>query len=158
MLESHDLANLSAKELIEKLDTMAVADHPQDLIASIRPDEVLITDANNVEISVPIPEGDFYLSFAPYVNSTHECYFHSLATCRGELGNQDVHVTITDNDFGEVLLDEDSIMFDDGLLGVWLPKDIEATLTVTADGKSATEVISTKNDDDLTCLTTQTLV
>ncbi len=154
ILESHGLANLSAKELIEKLDTMPVAERPQDLIASIRPNEVLITDTNNVETSVPVPESDFYLSFAPYVDSTHECYFHSLTTCRGEMGNQDVHVTITDNDSGEVLVDEDSTTFDNGFLGVWLPKGIEATLTVSANGKSATEVISTKNEDDLTCLTT----
>ncbi len=154
VLDSHGLSDLSAKELIEKLDAMPVAERPQDLIASIRPNEVLITDVTEQETSVPIPEGDFYLSFSPYINSSHECYFHSLTTCRGEMGNQDVHVTITDNESGEVLVDEDSTTFDNGFLGVWLPTGIEATLAVTVDGMSATEVISTKNDDDLTCLTT----
>ena len=154
VLDSHGLSDLSAKELIEKLDAMPVAERPQDIIASIRPNEVLITDATEQETSVPIPEGDFYLSFSPYVNSSHECYFHSLTTCRGELANTAIHVKITDNASGDVIIDEDATTHDNGFYGVWLPKGIEATLTVTAEGLSGTAVVSTKNTDDLTCLAT----
>ncbi len=154
VLAEHGLADLSTKELIEKLDTLPVSERPTDFMASVRPDHLLIADAAGTETILPIEEDSFYLSFNPYVNTTHECYFHSLTTCRGELTNHDVHVKITDNASGEVLVDEDMKTYDNGFLGVWLPKDIEATLTVTTDGLSGTAVVSTKNADDLTCLAT----
>lgn len=61
---------------------------------------------------------------------------------------------ITDNASGDVIIDEDATTHDNGFYGVWLPKGIEATLTVTAEGLSGTAVVSTKNTDDLTCLAT----
>ena len=154
VLEAHGMADLSTKELIEKLDALPVAERPTDFMASVRPDHLLIADANGVETKLPIEEDSFYLSFNPYVNTTHECYFHSLTTCRGELANKAIHVKITDNASGEVLADEDATTHDNGFYGVWLPKGIEATLTVTSDGLSGTAVVSTKNADDLTCLAT----
>ena len=154
VLAEHGLADLSTKELIEKLDALPVAERPTDFMASVRPDHLLIADANGVETKLPIEEDSFYLSFNPYVNTTHECYFHSLTTCRGELANKAIHVKITDNASGEVLADEDATTYDNGFYGVWLPKGIEATLTVTTDGLSGTAVVSTKNADDLTCLAT----
>ncbi|MFT3943678.1 MAG: CueP family metal-binding protein [Ancrocorticia sp.] len=154
VLAEHGLADLSTKELIEKLDALPVAERPTDFMASVRPDHLLIADASGVETELPIEEDSFYLSFNPYVKTTHECYFHSLTTCRGELANKAIHVTITDNASGEVLVDEDATTYDNGFYGVWLPKGIEATLTVTTDGLSGTAVVSTKNADDLTCLAT----
>lgn len=154
VLAEHGLADLSTKELIEKLDALPVAKRPTDFMASVRPDHLLIADAAGTETTLPIEEDSFYLSFNPYVNTTHECYFHSLTTCRGELANTAIHVKITDNASGEVLVDEDATTYDNGFYGVWLPKGIEATLTVTSDGLSGTSVVSTKNADDLTCLAT----
>ena len=118
------------------------------------PNEVLITDATEQETSVPIPEGDFYLSFSPYVNSSHECYFHSLTTCVGELQNAEVSVKITDDATGEVLVDDSLTTFDNGFVGLWLPRGIDATVTVEHDGKTASSPITTKGDDAATCVTT----
>ncbi|MFS4491238.1 CueP family metal-binding protein, partial [Dietzia kunjamensis] len=46
--------------------------------------------------------------------------------------------------------------YDNGFLGLWLPRGITATLTIDHDGRTATAPIST-GDDDLTCLTTMQL-
>ena len=154
VLEEHGLADLSTKELINTLDALPVDERPTDFMASVRPDHLLIADATGGETTLPIEEDSFYLSFNPYVNTTHECYFHSLTTCRGELANTAIHVKITDNASGDVIIDEDATTHDNGFYGVWLPKGIEATLTVTAEGLSGTAVVSTKNTDDLTCLAT----
>ncbi len=154
VLEEHGLADLSTKELINTLDALPVDERPTDFMASVRPDHLLIADATGRETILPIEEDSFYLSFNPYVNTTHECYFHSLTTCRGELANTAIHVKITDNASGDVIIDEDATTHDNGFYGVWLPKGIEATLTVTAEGLSGTAVVSTKNTDDLTCLAT----
>lgn len=154
VLEEHGLADLSTKELINTLDALPVDERPTDFMASVRPDHLLIADATGGETTLPIEEDSFDPSFNPYVNTTHECYFHSLTTCRGELANTAIHVKITDNASGDVIIDEDATTHDNGFYGVWLPKGIEATLTVTAEGLSGTAVVSTKNTDDLTCLAT----
>jgi hypothetical protein len=63
-----------------------------------------------------------------------------------------VHATITDEK-GAVLLDENVQTMDNGFVGVWLPKDINANIQVTYNGKTATAPISTFATSD-TCLTT----
>lgn len=153
-LNDHDLAGLDAPEIIERLDTMLLADRPQDLMASIRPDEVLLTDAQEREVVLPMPEDRFYLSFAPYQSQTHDCYFHSLTTCTGELQNTNIHVTVVDNQTGETVVDETRRTYDNGFLGLWLPRDLDATLTVETNGLTASTPISTSTAEDPTCLTT----
>jgi hypothetical protein len=63
-----------------------------------------------------------------------------------------VHATITDEK-GAVLLDENVQTMDNGFVGVWLPKDINANIQVAYNGKTATAPISTFTTSD-TCLTT----
>ncbi|MDE0573922.1 CueP family metal-binding protein [Demequina sp. B12] len=148
------LGELSTEELIDTLDQTALADRTEDFMASVRYDELLVlTDGS--EESMPLTGDEFYVSFAPYVNQTHDCYYHSLTTCTGELGNADIHVTVT-SDAGEVLVDEDMTTFDNGFVGLWLPRDIEATLEVTYGDLSLTQDIAT-GEEDPTCLTTTQL-
>ncbi|WP_435300396.1 CueP family metal-binding protein [Timonella sp. A28] len=157
ILAAHDLSGKSAKEVIAALDAQAVADRPSDLRASIRPTGLLLIDQDNGEATLPMPDDEFYLSIAPYVSQTHECHFHSLTTCRGELGNKDITLTIVDDATGKTLVEQTTQTFDNGFVGVWLPRDIDATVTVESEGKSATTQISTHGDEDATCLTTMKL-
>ena len=155
-LEHYDLAGLDAPQIINTLDTMPVADRPNDLIASVQPTELVLTSGDESLETIPIPEDQFYLSVAPYNTSTHPCQFHSLTTCRGEMATEEVHVTVTDTATGDILIDEPRTTYDNGFLGFWLPRDITATLTIDYDDKSATVPIAT-GDLDLTCLTTMRL-
>lgn len=146
-------SSMDGVELVDQLDRMTRDERPTDLFASVRSDSVLLQDTQTGdEATVELPDDQFYLSFAPYLSSTHDCFYHSLTTCTGELFNEDVDVTIVASD-GEVLVDDTLTMFDNGFVGVWLPADIEATLTVDYDGKTGTTEIGT-GDDDPTCLTT----
>lgn len=154
ILADHGLAGAAARQVIDTLDAQPVAERPADLIASVRPGQLLLSDDQGREASLALPDDEFYLSVAPYVSQTHECFHHSLTTCRGELANTPVHVTVTDGDSGAVVVDEDLTTFDNGFVGLWLPRGIEATLTITSDGRSATTAISTSGDEDPTCLTT----
>lgn len=151
VMESHGLAGLDAREIIERLDTTPVSERPDDLIASVRPAEIVITAASGVETSVPMPEDAFYVSIAPFVEHTHDCFFHSLTTCRGELADAELQVTVTDGD--AVLFDERVRTYDNGFVGLWLPRDIEGEITVTGEGGSVTAPLSTGADAP-TCVTT----
>lgn len=151
-LADYDLDGLDGREITEYLDAMPVADRPEELIASVEPETLVLYDTSGNETTVPLPEYEFYLSFAPFIEHTHECHFHSLTTCLGELANEEIDITVTD-ETDAVLVDEAVRTYDNGFAGLWLPRDIEATLTVTQGERSATVPISTAEDAP-TCLTT----
>lgn len=152
LLAQHDLNGLDARQIIDRLDVVPVTERPTGLFASIRPDSLLVSDGAEREVLLPMPDNEFYVSLAPYVTQTHDCFFHSLTTCLGELQNQDVHVTITTDD-GAVLVDGAYRTFSNGFLGLWLPRDMSATITLQYEGKSVTAPLST-SEDDPTCVTT----
>lgn len=152
VLSEHDLAGLSTTDIIERLDTMPVAERPTGLIASVHPRTVSITGGQGQEAELAMPEDEVYLSIAPYRRTTHQCHFHSLTTCVGELRNANVHITLTD-DSGETLIDEPRLTYDNGFIGIWVPRGIKATLTIKHNEKVGTQKISTTEDDDPTCIT-----
>lgn len=155
LLAEWDLDGKSTVEIIDHLDRLAPEERPTDLMASVRPGELVVA-ADSEEVSLEVPEDRFYLSVAPYVDQTHECFYHSLTTCLGELDSTEVQVKVLDETNGEVLVDETRTTFDNGFLGLWLPRDIEGTLEVSYDDKSATTRFTT-DQDALTCLTTMQL-
>ena len=155
-LADHGLSGLDVRQVIERLDTMPVADRPTDLLASVQPEALVLTDDQERETRLPLPEDEVYISIAPYRDQTHDCYFHSLTTCLGELASEEVQVTLTGAD-GEVIIDEARQTYDNGFIGLWVPRDTEVTLTIAHEGQEANARISTMNDDDATCITTMRL-
>jgi hypothetical protein len=153
LLADHGLAGLDAAQIIDLLDETPLDERAPDLIASVRPDALALSDDAGRETNVPMPDDEFYVSVAPYVDRTHDCYFHSLTTCVGELQGEDVTVTVTDDASGEVLVDEARQTYDNGFVGLWLPRGVDATLTIEYDGRTGTTGVSTSDDEDPTCLT-----
>lgn len=151
VLVDHGLEGKSAVQVIDELDRLPVAERPEDLMASVQADELVLT-AEKEEVALDIPDDRFYVSVAPYASETHDCYYHSLTTCKGELGGEHVDVTVTD-DAGEVLVDEQMTTFDNGFVGMWLPRDITGTIEVEYDGKTGQVDFGTGKDDP-TCVTT----
>lgn len=151
ILAKHGLADKDAVQIIDQLDRTNVADRPTNYKASVRVDELLVSDAEG-EVALAMPSDRFYLSIAPYVTKTHECFYHSLTTCKGELGGKDVRVTVTD-DAGKVLVEDDATTFDNGFIGFWLPRDVAGTVRFEYDGKRGEVAFSTGKDAP-TCLTT----
>ena len=145
------LGGQDGKEMVDRLDRLGAADRPTDVMASVRYDEVIVTDGED-EVRVSLPDEEFYVSLAPYVETTHECYYHSLTTCQGELAERDIEVTITTDD-GEVLVEETTTTFANGFVGYWLPRDIQGTLAVSYDGLSGEVPLATGSEDP-TCITT----
>ena len=152
LLAEYGLTGMDARAAIEHLDRLGGADRPSDLMASIRPTELLLT-AGEAETSLPMPEESFYVSVAPYMTQTHECFFHSLTTCQGEMVQADVTVTVVDDATGETVFDEEMTTYENGFVGLWLPRDMTGTITITAGGTSVESPIST-TADSATCLTT----
>lgn len=150
-LTTHGLAAMDAVEIIDHLDRQKVTERPTDLIASVRNDELLLS-SDDQEVVVDLPDNQTYVSIAPYLTSTHDCFYHSLTTCQGELDNEDIQVTITDEATGEVLVDEATTTFDNGFIGFWLPDDVTGLIEVSYQGRTGTTEFST-TDDGATCVT-----
>lgn len=148
-LEQFGLDTSDPRAIVTSLD-QTNDDRDSGVMGSVRYDSIVFSTPDG-ETILPI-EDEFYLALAPYVDQTHECYYHNLATCQGELVGEDIDVTITTDD-GEVLVDETATTYDNGFVGFWLPRDITGTIEVTHDGRSVTAPIAT-GPDDPTCVTT----
>ncbi|MGC1214912.1 MAG: CueP family metal-binding protein [Micromonospora sp.] len=155
LLAKYGLDGKSPVEVVDYLDRLARDKRPTDLMASVRPKELAISSGTE-KVSLDLPPDRFYLSVAPYVNRTHDCFYHSLTTCKGELAVQEVQVRIVDQTNDKVLVDEVRTTFDNGFVGFWLPRDIKGSLRVSYDGRVAETAISTGQDAP-TCLTTVNL-
>ncbi|MDG4794067.1 CueP family metal-binding protein [Micromonospora sp. WMMD1082] len=151
LLSDYGLGGKSAVEVIDHLDRLGGDQRPADLTASVRPQELVVSRGDE-KFSIGLPQDRFYLSVAPYMDRTHDCFYHSLTTCKGELTAQDVQVRIVDQN-DRVLVDEVRTTFDNGFVGFWLPRGVAGTLRLSYDGKVGQTAIST-GDDAPTCLTT----
>jgi len=150
-LTTQGLAAMDAVEIIDHLDRQKVTERPTDLIASVRADELLLS-SDDQEVVVDLPDNQTYVSVAPYITSTHDCFYHSLTTCLGELDNEDIQVTITDEATGEVLIDEQTTTFDNGFVGFWIPDEATGTIEITHQGRTGVTEFST-TEDGATCVT-----
>lgn len=147
---------LSASEpeaLIEGLEALPVSDRPEGLTVSVLPTEVRLQPGASDETSLPLAGDEFYLSLAPYQTQTHPCEFHVPTSCVGEMQAADVQLRVTDAATGEVVLEQSTQTEDNGFVGLWLPRDGEFRIEVTADGVSGEQVVRT-GDSDPTCITT----
>lgn len=156
LLAEHDLDGLDARELIDTLDAQPLAERTGDLSSSITGSTLTLTDQHRHATEIALPEDEVYVSIAPYRTQTHECYNHSPTGCVGELRNTEVDVTVTDGS-GGTIVDEPISTFDNGFVGLWLPRDIDATVTIAHAGETSTATLSTAGDEVQTCVTTMKL-
>lgn len=141
------------QDIKEKVHTYSVGTH-QDETASITSHELIVTN-NGKKTSFELPEDEFFVSIAPFVENTHECAIHSLTGCQGELVEKDFNVLIQDKE-GNVVMDKAISSLKNGFIDLWLPRDRTYQVKIEYDGKTAESEISTFKDDN-TCITTMQL-
>jgi hypothetical protein len=124
--------------------------------ASITSKQLIVTNNDEKSLTYDLPDNEFFLSIAPYVDQTHPCATHSLTGCQGEMVGKEFNVNIKDMD-GTVILDQTLKSQSNGFIDLWLPRDTTYSITVEHDGKTAESEISTFESDD-TCLTTMQLI
>lgn len=155
LLAAHGQPAGSAREVIDALEALPLAKRPPELLASVGTDVLTLSDASGREASLELPAEELYVSVAPFVTGTHECFFHSLTTCRGELAEEELDVRVEDAS-GAVLIDETRTTAPNGFLGLWLPRDAELTLRLAGAAGEATTTLRTDAEAP-TCLTTMQL-
>ena len=113
-----------------------------DVKTFVTPDAVNFQFKDGKTIAVPLPDDQMIVSIAPYVNKTHPCATHTMSSCKGELKDTLIEVKAVTAG-GKVLINESIMSPFTGFIDLWLPRDQEITLYVSALGKKATGVITT---------------
>ncbi|OZU90627.1 hypothetical protein CIL03_05675 [Virgibacillus indicus] len=125
--------------------------------ASITSKQLIVTENDeSSETAYDLPDEEFFVSIAPYINETHPCEIHSLTGCQGELANKDFDVSIEDME-GNLVLEEKMNSESNGFIDLWLPRDKTYRVKITHDGKQVESEISTFENDG-TCITTMQLI
>ena len=155
LLAAHGLPGGTAREVIDALEALPLDERPAELLASVGTDVLTLSDAAGREATLELPTEELYVSVAPFVSGTHECFLHSLTTCLGELAEEELVVRVEDAS-GTLLIDEERTTAPNGFLGLWLPRDAELTLTLAGDAGEATATLRTVAEAP-TCLTTMQL-
>ncbi|MGO4958209.1 CueP family metal-binding protein [Luteococcus sp. Sow4_B9] len=147
------LAGQDVAAIIEGLD-QTQKDKEIQLNGSVRQDELLLTvgDDESTQQSIPMPQDKTYVSVAPYVSKTHECFAHHLTGCQGEQVGKAFDVTVTDSE-GTELFKEKLTSYENGFVGFWLPRDVNGTLAISGEQGKGSIPLSTA-DDAPTCITT----
>src|SRR5690625_838296 len=151
-LESKVNEPTDVKELVQNYSVGKITDQS----ASITSTQLIVTDSNDKELVYDLPEEEFFVSIAPFINETHPCENHSLTGCQGELVNQDFDLYIEDMD-GNVVLDETMNSESNGFIDLWLPRDMTYNVNISHEGKRVEQEISTFEKDG-TCITTMQLM
>ena len=148
-LAQYGLAGKNTQQIVEAIDQNPQA-RPLPFSASITSTELKLSDGQQA-YAFPLAD-KFYLSVAPYENQTHPCFNHSLSGCQGEMPNTAFDIKVTDNK-GHVVLQKHVKSYQNGFIGLWLPRDMNGTLDISYQGKTASTPISTTTESQ-TCLTT----
>lgn len=120
--------------------------------ASITSQQLIVVDKEQNELTYNLPQDEFFVSVAPYVENTHPCAVHSLTGCRGEMADKEFSVHIEDTE-GNVIVDKTLKSESNGFIDLWLPRDKTYRVTIAHDGKTAESEFSTFENDN-TCITT----
>jgi len=126
--------------------------HIEDQTASITSTQLIVTENDDSEYVYELPDDDFFVSIAPFINETHPCTNHSLTGCQGEMVDKDLDFYIEDEN-GQVIVNETINTGANGFVDLWLPRDQTYRVKITYDGKKTESEISTFKDDG-TCITT----
>lgn len=124
------------------------------LSASISSQE-LVVKTEEGSVTYKLPRKEFFVSIAPYVNSTHPCATHNLSGCQGEMVSEPFDVTITDKK-GNTVVSEFMTSHANGFIDLWLPRNDTYKVTIENGGKKAEATLGTFKKDN-TCITTMQL-
>lgn len=149
-LTLYGLDGMSVKDIVGHLENKL--DEPVGFKASITGSQLVLGDASH-QLALELPSGQFYLSFAPYIQQTHPCAIHNLVSCRGELKQEIFEVRVLDVQTHQVVFEGQMTSNANGFAGIWLPKDKTYQLEISYGALSASHQVSTFATSD-TCLTT----
>lgn len=152
--KSNKSSVLATDDLKQKVQAIGSGELPARS-ASIDARQLTLVADDDTQTRFALPEDEFFVSIAPYLEHTHPCAIHNLATCRGELPEESFAVRVVDAS-GQVVIDETMTSQANGFIDLWLPREQVFQVTIVRDGQSAESELSTFEEDP-TCITSMQL-
>lgn len=133
----------------------------QNIKVKITSEEISASFPDGSHSSVKIPNDMFFVSIAPWINTTHPCTNHVPTGCTGELRNKSMHLVVKDAKSGETIKSEKVNTRNDGFIDIWLPRHKTLDVSIhygnnTGVFLEAKETIST-HSGERTCITSMKL-
>src|SRR5690606_31878820 len=123
---------------------------------SIHSHQLIVTNDSKRTV-YDLPEDEFFVSIAPFVDTTHPCAIHSLTGCQGEMADEEFEITIEDQE-GRRILDQQKVRtMENGFIDLWLPRNRVYEVTIRQGDRTSQAQISTFKNDN-TCITTMQLI
>jgi hypothetical protein len=154
--ESDSHGNIGKTDNIKKLVQDYSTDKITDGSASITSRELIVSNEDSSKTTYSLPKDEFFVSIAPYIETTHPCATHSLTGCQGELVNEEFDVYIEDTE-GNVIIDQTMESQSNGFIDLWVPRDKTYKVTIAYAENTVESEFSTY-DNDNTCITTMQLM
>lgn len=142
---------ITVSHLKEMVHTYSVEEIVNET-ATITSTHLILNKQNGEEEIYALPEDEFFVSIAPFINETHPCKNHSLTGCQGEMVEKEFNVYI-ENEAGEVVVDENMSSLANGFIDLWLPRNKNYQITIEYNGLKGVGEFSTYEGDG-TCITT----
>ena len=127
-----------------------------EVTSFITPDKLNFEFADKKRVEISLPDDSMMIAIAPYVDKTHSCATHYISGCQGELVDVPVKILALKDD-GTVLIDSSVNTMSNGFIELWLPRNINITLTLESMNRKAEGELTTFSDSN-TCITTMQLL
>src|SRR5699024_7493731 len=133
------------KDIKELVQNYSVGDIENEQ-ASISSHELIVTDSEDNQLTYELPEDEFFVSIAPFINQTHPGDIHSLTGCQGEMVNEEFEVYIEDSN-GNVVVEQTMKTPANGFIDLWVPRDDTYQVTIKHEDKITESEFSTFEND-----------
>src|SRR5699024_7676240 len=133
--EGESTSNEKEPQDIKKMVQDYSVGDSDDVSASITSEELIVTDSNDKETTYDLTEDEFFVSIAPFVETTHPCTHHSVTGCQGELVEKEFDVDIQDGD-RNVVVDETMTPFEKGFIDFWVARHKTYNVKSQYDGRT----------------------
>ena len=127
-----------------------------EVTSFITPDKLNFEFADKKRVEISLPDDSMMIAIAPYIDKTHSCATHYISGCQGELVDVPVKILALKDD-GTVLIDSSVNTMSNGFIELWLPRNINITLTLESMNRKAEGELTTFSDSN-TCITTMQLL
>ena len=117
--------------------------------------ELVVTFPDDREIRKSLPDDEFYVAIAPFINNTHPCETHYPSSCQGELIQETIQLKVSIEN-GSSLFEGTKSTMKNGFFEVWLPRNKTININIVYNSLKANEIIKT-NSNRNTCITTAKL-
>lgn len=150
---SDEITYIRSLDPIEAVDVLNEwRDTKPEILSYINADNIVISFPDNEIVELELPEDKMFVAIAPYVDETHQCYFHYFSSCMAEMKSKSFTIELIDNNTNSSVSKEVNSL-NNGFFELWLDRNKKYEIFVKYSNKTGNDTINTFSKSR-TCITT----